>query len=51
MTIHAPNRTDKTAPLHLTGVWNGNNATTTLMIRSSLDKGGTLPRSTLDANF
>jgi len=32
MTIHAPNRTDKTLPLHLTGVWNGNNATTTLMI-------------------
>ena len=32
MTIHALNRTDKTLPLHLTGVWNGNNATTTLMI-------------------
>ena len=51
MTIHAPNRTDKTLPMHLTGVRSGNSATTTLMIRSSLDKGGTLPRSTLDANF
>jgi len=44
MTMHAPNRTDKTLPMHLTGVWSGNNATTTLMI-SSLDKRGILSRS------